>query len=150
MALQRLYKSSEIEIDLDEAERCLYVNWIGFQLVDSVKNGCEKMLDFVRQYHCSKVLNDNTNVRGIWAGAAEWGATDWFPRMKEAGVKYFAWVYSPSFYSKMSTDVTIENASEELLANNFIRTFFDYKEAQQWLQEVDSSAEAATTDTTSE
>ncbi len=134
MANKQLYESPGIDISYDPDNEWLYVNWKGFQLVQSVKDGCEKMLEFVIEYNCSKVLNDNTLVKGIWAGAAEWGATDWFPRMKKAGVKQFAWIYSPSFFSKMSTDLTLQASSEELLEGDFIKTFFDIEDAENWLK----------------
>ncbi|MES2765896.1 MAG: hypothetical protein V4642_08515 [Bacteroidota bacterium] len=130
----RLFESPEIDIEYDEDNKWLYVNWKGFQLVQSVKDGCEKMLEFVKEYKCEKVLNDNTLVKGIWAGAAEWGATNWFPRMKNAGVKQFAWIYSPSFFSKMSTDLTLDVASPQLLEGEFIKTFFSREDAENWLK----------------
>jgi len=136
MPFQQLFVQPNIEIYLDSDNEWLYVNWIGFQMIQNVKDGCEQMLIFVKEYQCSKVLNDNTFVRGVWAGAAEWGATNWFPRMKMAGVRQFAWVYSPSEFSKMSTDLTISRTSADLLKDDFIRTFDNITEARKWLQQV--------------
>jgi hypothetical protein len=133
MNFKRLHASPELDIDLDLKNKCLYANWKGFQLIESVKNGCEKMLLFLQKHDCHHVLNDNTNVSGVWSGASEWVATDWFPRMKDAGLKKFAWVYSPSYFSRLSTDKTLEATPPELLKENIIEVFTDIEEAREWL-----------------
>lgn len=133
MPIQLFFESANIDIEFDEENNWIYVNWKGFQLVDSVKSGCEEILKCVEKYDCPHVLNDNTLVSGVWAGAAEWGATNWFPRMKVAGVRKFAWIYSPSYFSKLSTDITISYAPDELLKDEFLKTFFNIEEAKSWL-----------------
>ena len=99
---QFYYYDEFITIELDAANNWLYVNWIGYQTEASVKHGCEKMLLALTQYNSTKVLNDNTHVVGIWTPASEWVGADWLPRMKAAGLRHFAWVYSPSRLSQVS------------------------------------------------
>lgn len=135
MNTRKLYESPETDIELDEKDGILYVNWKGFQLVESVQNGCEQMLLLLKQHSCTKVLNDNTNVTGIWSGASEWVAVDWFPRMREAGLQKFAWVYSPSYFSRLSTDKTLDSTPKELLQSNMIQVFTDIAAAREWLAE---------------
>ncbi|HYF04374.1 MAG TPA: hypothetical protein VEC36_13405, partial [Patescibacteria group bacterium] len=118
-----------------EGEKTLFVDWKGFQLIESVKNGCEQILFFLKEHNCTKVLNDNTNVTGVWSGASEWVAMDWFPRMRAAGLKKFAWVYSPSYFSRMSTDKTLDATPEDILNEKIIRVFTDKREAEEWLKE---------------
>lgn len=97
----------------------LLVDWTGDQSRSSVMDGCEKILNYLRQYRCTKVLNDNTHVTSIWADASEWVATDWFPRMQASGCRLFAWVYSPNLYSKLSTDQTLLHGSGGVIAITF-------------------------------
>ncbi len=128
METQSLFKASNVEIFYNPEEKFIYANWKGYQPIEAVKAGCEKLLEAMKAKSCSKVLNDNTLVQGTWHGAAEWAAADWFPRMNKAGLKYFAWVYSPSVFSQLSTDKTISSAK-----NESIKTFGSFKDAQQWL-----------------
>lgn len=125
-----LYRESNILIEYNHADDWLYVNWRGYQNYDSVVAGCEMILNFLQDRQCTKVLNDNTNVEGIWSGASRWVGQDWMPRMQAAGLQCFAWVYSPSTFSRLSTDKTLKH-TEDL---SFIRTFEDIEAASDWLR----------------
>jgi hypothetical protein len=106
----------------------MYVNWKGFQTVDSIKLGCEKMLELLKAKKCKKILNDNRMVTGPWQGAAEWVATDWFPRMYAAGLMQLAWIVSPNIFSQMSMEATVSKNKDEKT-----RTFENYTKAEDWL-----------------
>lgn len=126
-----LFTRKHIQIYYVEPEQWLYVNWVGFQTVQSVMDGCEQMLVCLQEKDCTKVLNDNTYVEGIWSGAARWGADSWFPRMRAAGLEWFAWVYAQSVLSQLSTNKTLS-----LMEPDYIRTFYDLEEAKNWLRAV--------------
>lgn len=130
MAEELLYQETYIEVSSEEEEKWIYANWIGFQTVATVKAGCEKILQALERKGYAKVLNDNTQVQGIWSGASEWVAVDWFPRMRTAGMTCFAWVYSPSVFSQLSTDKTLNHTNE-----GFVKTFYDATQAKSWLQQ---------------
>lgn len=126
---QFFFSDSFISIELREAENFIYVDWKGYQTENSVMTGCEKMLEALQQFNLGKVLNDNTNVLGIWTPAAKWVGENWFPRMEKAGLRQFAWVYSPSRMSQVSTDVAIEATP----VPQVIQTFYNIDEARRWL-----------------
>jgi hypothetical protein len=128
MKTELLFTASNVEIHYNQEGKFLYANWKGFQNIDMIKNGCEKLLASMKAKKCYHILNDNTNVTGTWHGAAEWGALDWFPRMSQSGLKTFAWVYSPSVFSQLSTDKMVSTAKNEK-----IKTFGNPQEAQKWL-----------------
>lgn len=123
-----LFRETYIEISADNEGEWIYANWIGFQRVASVKDGCEKILQALKLKGYTKVLNDNTHVQGIWSGASEWVAVDWFPRMRAEGMTCFAWIYSPSVFSQLSTDKTLNHTNE-----GFVKTFYDMAQAKAWL-----------------
>ena len=133
MKLTQLLYEDQFQIYFDEEENWLYVNWMDYQTVDSVKRGCEHMLQLMMKYETSRILNDNSKVLGTWDGAAHWGATDWFPRMKQSGLKKFAWVQSTNPFAQMSTEATLS------LMRGYeafgIRIFLSLKEAEDWLRE---------------
>lgn len=135
-----LFAENFIEISFDPKAKVLHANWKGYQSVASVRAGCEAMLKFMSEKKLNKVLNDNTNVLGIWRSAAEWMATDWFPRMKSAGMASFAWVYSSSRLSQISTDETLAMVDA---GKHGIKVFYDKSEAQVWLDSVDASTSSS-------
>ncbi len=120
-----------VSIEYMSASGWIYVDWKGYQTENSVKTGCEKMLESLSHFDCWKVLNDNTNVLGIWTPASAWVGSNWFPRMIQAGLTQFAWVYSPSAFSRVSTDVSLKHTPAPY--TNLIQTFYDLDSAKQWL-----------------
>lgn len=125
-----LFRNNFIAIELDNTDGWMYANWRGYVSHHDVIAGCEKMLELLKEYHIVQILNDNTYVEGIWSAAAKWVAEVWFPALREAGLKQFAWVYSPSVLSRLSTDKTIKNMDTP----SYIRTFDDIDMARDWLR----------------
>ena len=64
-------------------------------------------------------------------GAAYWVASNWFPRMREAGLRHFAWVQSPSRLSQLSANTTVEHAPPRTAV-----FFDDVSDAARWLREA--------------
>ena len=132
MTLQTLLEDPHITIAHDHANDWLYVNWHGDQDFASVRQGGADILRLFRQQRCHKVLNNNTLVTSMWSEAAEWAGKEWFPAMTAAGLQYFAWVYSPNLYSRLSTDLTLQFTVE----NPMVATFDDMETAQAWLKQL--------------
>ncbi|MBC5994452.1 hypothetical protein [Pontibacter cellulosilyticus] len=133
MQNKTLVVEPHITIGFNSLNHIIYVDWTGDQTKESVQDGCEKMLDLLKQYHCTKVLNDNTNVTSIWLEAAWWVAVDWFPRMYEAGCRLFAWVESPHQLGKLSIEETLKFEITGVIA----LTFQNKQLAEEWLLKYD-------------
>jgi hypothetical protein len=116
----------------DFVNEWLYVDWIGPQSVETIKEGCEVLLKFMAQERLHKVINDNTRVTNIYSDAAEWVARTFAPRCALAGLDYCAFVYSPDHFSRLSAD--------EILDRHITKTvtipFNDLASAQDWLRSV--------------
>ena len=132
MSLQTLLEAPHITISYDHQHNWLVADWSGNQDLTSVQHGAGEILRLMSLQRCHKVLNDNTNVTSMWSEAAEWGGKVWFPAMEAAGLEYFAWVYSPNVYSRLSTDLTLQFAP----AGSVVATFDDRATAQAWLTQM--------------
>ena len=130
MRNELLYRNDQIAIEYNAANDWIYVNWRGYQNYDTVVAGCTKILDLMKSLACYRILNDNTQVEGKWSTASKWGADVWFPAMREAGLKWFAWVYSPSVLSRLLTDKTVKQTNNP----DFIQVFDDIDLAKDWLR----------------
>ncbi|WP_205501682.1 hypothetical protein [Rufibacter psychrotolerans] len=126
-----VFKDKYITISYNQELQFVLADWTGFQTKQSVQDGCERILEVMLQYGSHKVLNDNTNVEGIWSSAAEWVGADWFPRLRQAGMTSFAWVYSPSMFSRLSTDKSLRFTYD----TTGIELFEKVDDAVQWLAE---------------
>ncbi len=127
--MEKLYEDEYIEIQYDSKNHWIYSNWQNYQKLHTVQNGCEKMLAFLKEKNCTKVLNDNRLVKGTWSFASDWVAKDWFPKMVEAGLNQFSWIYSPDVFSKFSTDKSTQNTD-----GGIIMTFNNVEEGKAWLK----------------
>ncbi|MCH5687685.1 hypothetical protein LWM68_27505 [Niabella sp. W65] len=65
------------------------------------------MLNLMQKNKCTRILNDNSLVKGNWSEASDWGASVWFPAMAAAGLKKFAWIYSPSTFSRIAANKSL-------------------------------------------
>lgn len=126
------YQDAHITIAHQKENDWLEVDWTGFQTVEAVKNGGMRMLDMLEANGLHKVMNDNTNVLGTWSEASDWAGQEWFPMMERAGLRYFAWVYSPSAFSRLSA----EKAVDVKVGNTIVQFFTDTESARSWLQRI--------------
>jgi hypothetical protein len=130
MKLIRCFTNESLDIHYDPETHLLHVDWKGYQSEESIKHGCEVMLRMMVTHGCYKIVNDNTLVRGIFTVVAEWGGTVWFPAMARAGMKKFAWIYSPAMLSQLSANEVISFLPNSQIP---IKTFYDKEQAIQWL-----------------
>jgi CheY-like chemotaxis protein len=138
-SLIELYSDSYLAISYDKETLLLHANWKGYQSVESIQQGCERILESMVRYNAYWVLNDHTHVLGIWRFAAAWLANDWFPRMKQAGLRRFSWIYSPAKLSQVSTDATLALMNADAFG---VKAFYDAAEALAWLRESPSQTKS--------
>ena len=132
MALRTLYHSPTLTIHLNYVENWLQLDWQGSPTDAEVMEGALKLLELLRQERCTKVLNDNTQIQGLWAEAARWGGEVFFPQLHEAGCRYFAWIHSPERYSQLSAELAVQHTSAGIL----FLTFSSPASASEWLKRV--------------
>ena len=144
MVPRTLNSDRYLTITSDADHEWLYADWHGQVDSEDVMTGAVNLLNALQKEQCTKVLNNNTKLAGIWADAAIWGAEELLPQLYKAGCRYFAWVYSPEVYSRLSAEIIIEHTTAGIM----LRTFEDLKTAGDWLdqmqpaQQVESGTEA--------
>jgi PAS domain S-box-containing protein len=123
------YRDQHISINFNQTKRRLEVDWTGFHDLESVKHGCMLMLETLQQNQCDRVVNDNTHVLGNWSEATDWVGNVWFPMMEQAGMKYFAHIFSPSTFSQLAAIKSID-----IMAGIITTQYFtDIKLAEEWI-----------------
>jgi len=123
------YQDEKVNIVYNELKHRLEADWIGYQSLESVQNGCLRMLDMMKEKQCFKVINDNTHVSGTWSDASDWAGKTWLPLMEKAGLKYFAWIFSPSAFAQLSARKTVDVMEGSI----DIQFFNNVEEAQEWI-----------------
>ncbi len=125
------YKDRSLSIVYNEAGKRLDVDWTGFQDLQTVQGGCLKMLEMLSRHKVSKVINDNSHVLGTWSDASDWVGEIWFPMMEKAGLRQFAWIYSPAAFSQLSA----HKAADGAYGTVSTRFFKDVNVAREWVEE---------------
>jgi hypothetical protein len=131
MMVKTLVQDDFFEIDYDDEYCCLHVDWKGYQTDKSVKDGVNCFINLMSEHQVFKVLNDNTNILGIWMGVAGWLVFDALPRAKKAGMTSFAHVYGTSRFSRVSADAAIALLHS---ARTDIKAFENLQAAKDWLR----------------
>lgn len=127
------FKNQALTIAYNEAAHRLDVDWTGFQDLKTVQHGCLKMLEMLTRHKVSKVINDNSHVLGTWSDASDWVGGVWFPMMEKAGLRQFAWIYSPAAFSQLSAQKAADFAYGTVLT----RFFTDIALAREWITSDD-------------
>jgi PAS domain S-box-containing protein len=123
------YRDQHLTIRYNRERKRLEVDWTGFQDMASVQHGCMLMLEYLVKHQADRIVNDNTHVKGNWAEAVEWVGNTWFPMMEKAGLKYFAHIFSPSTFSALSAQKSID-----IMAGIITTQYFtDVKLAGEWI-----------------
>jgi hypothetical protein len=133
--LRALYQGEHVDIFRDHANGWLYVDWKGQLSPQSVRDGCERLLDWVVATGCRLILNDNTQVIGGWHAAADWIADDFLPRLRRAGVLSVAWVQSPHSDSRRAAQSVAFMAAMD----DVVCLFEDARTAAAWLRHAGHS-----------
>jgi hypothetical protein len=85
----------------------------------------------MKKYRAQKLLSDDRKNSGISKEDQEWGSTDWFPRTKAAGWKFWAIVQPETAVGKLTMKRVIDNMKSQGIT---AEVFSDPKEAMAWLE----------------
>jgi len=127
------YRDGHITINYNKTLSRLDTDWLGFQDMETVKNGCLMMLDILVKNNCFKIINDNRHVLGTWAEASDWVRETFFPMMENAGIKYIAWIFALGAVSQFAAEKSIDTDDGRIST----RFFTDIDVAEDWINECE-------------
>ncbi|MET4105299.1 hypothetical protein [Hymenobacter sp. UYP22] len=128
-----LLDTPTLTIEYSPGNQLLRVHWIGHHTTQSVYHDCLKMLGYVQQTRCTKILNDSSEAFGEWLDLAEWIGKEFIPQLADSGVLALAWVNAMDWPSRHAVARSVQHARGLL-----IHTFdFDEREAAaRWLDSL--------------
>lgn len=123
------YQEPDLTVSWDAQNRWVIATWRNRPLRETVRRGCGEIFDLMVRQQATAVLNDNRGITGTWAGASEWVADEWLPRMIASGLCKFAWIESPI------SSLSVVSAKRSAKKNSaVVRLFKDPVAAEAWLR----------------
>lgn len=110
-------------------EQLLYISWSGNLTGKEVIQVAKAALKLQQQFHFPLILNDKTRATGDWSEALPWLEYEWLPASIDAGLRAFAYVFSPDMQSHLISTEFVEKVGKHLP----IQLFYDIPSASQWL-----------------
>ena len=129
MQLQAIIDSPELFIGHDALNQWLYVDWRGEYDQELSRATCHLMLETIREWPCTKILNDNSSITRITARLTEWGV-QWLEDMLAAGLHFIAWVLPRDLVARQATEDIVHAIDRPRVG-----TFDDVASAYIWLQQ---------------
>lgn len=125
-------------VDRDRRNDWVYARWLGPQTLGTVMEGGLAYVQMLRDEPCARLLNDHSELHGLFTQANDWIAQVWTPLIIQAGLRYFAQVLSPDVFGQLSME-----ALHMRIGSQFeLRIFPALDPARAWLQDVKQSATA--------
>ena len=129
MQLQTIIDTPEIFIGYDLDNQWLHADWKGAYNQEGSRAACLLMLEALRNSHCQKVLNDNSNITQAKMRFTDWGVW-WLEEMRTAGLLFLAWVLPQDLLARQAAETTVHSIERPRVG-----TFDDVASAYGWLQQ---------------
>jgi hypothetical protein len=126
-----LYKEKFLEVEYNVLTDTVIANWRGEQSEETIMKGYEVILQKIKDHYAKALLDDHKDISGLWVGASEWIARQWFPRARQQGLKFIAFIFSEHKFSNMSTDKTLK-----LIDSPHVQGFHLKIAAKKWLEDM--------------
>lgn len=113
------------------AEGWLRTTWQGFVAPFDAEQGAAGALEALRQLPSPYLLNDNSQIQGLWFDSIDWLQQVWAAQAAQLGLRYVAHVLQPH------TEADLEQLlTNKPFANSFeLQLFTNVEEAATWLRE---------------
>lgn len=128
--MDKLYVAKNIVIRYEPESQILFCDWKGPQTNELIVSSGGIILSLFKEQNkqgCVKVLNDNTLKVGPFVDSIHYATQTWFPKMIDAGLRQFAWVFSEDFFTELTTKEIISQI------NTVAKPFTDRQKAYDWL-----------------
>lgn len=127
-----LLAESYITVTQNEAENWLYCKWQGNRTAENLVKGAEQLLACIKATGTHKLINDSTELTTSVPDIEDWIAVNFAPRLQEAGIHYFAWIYNDENLIKNFADSVLRKEKSDIL----VMVFDNLKTAEIWMSSV--------------
>lgn len=124
------YKSSNLTLEFNEADKILIQNWSGFATSEAFRLGIDKTVEFVEKNSVKAILNNTLEQQVVKPEDTQYAASK-MPALFQNGVKGMAVIVPKNVITKMS----LKKFEQETKGAN-VRMFSTVADAQKWLKTI--------------
>lgn len=112
----------------------LLTEWFGHHDSESVRLGCQQLLQQIYKTGCTRLLNNSSEAFGEWQELTVWIGTTYAYQLQQAGLVSLAWVNAMDWPARNCVASSLQYMPKPLVAS------FDFdqlEEARAWLLQAD-------------
>lgn len=131
---KELFISDFAFLTLHPEDNIMELTWKGYVDVDDYRHILDESLTASADKEVQKIIFNARNLEAITNENQEWTIENWFPRVKEQGIKTFAFIMPEDIFGEVSLQMIADKAGEE---HNIKNKFFpNSDEALAWIKRV--------------
>jgi hypothetical protein len=135
-AVELRHIMGDVYVTMQRRKKYIEAKWQGHITADDVICAAQAYLELILLAPCPYLLNDKSDVTGDWQEANDWLQYEWLPKVKQAGLRCLAHVYSQNMFSKLAA----RELEERLYPDLHMKNFYERSKAEAWLlQQGDES-----------
>ena len=126
---ETLFKEPYSTITHDSSLQLIIIISQGYQTFEQIKHAFNHALQAIKAKKATKILVDNTEVKGTFTQATEWVASSFIPEVIKAGVTLVASIPSQDVFGKYAGTQTLSKINGVSL-----QRFSHRQQALEWLK----------------
>lgn len=130
MAQTARVEADAYTIEVDEDIPAIVHRWESFVDGQAYRDGCNELLEFIREHDYNKLLIDTKGIKAHQAEDKRWLQEEWMPREIEAGIEYSVSVPNDSVISKSEMETLVDQTAD--LDFTYVMAE-DLDQAREWL-----------------
>lgn len=131
--MQVISEQRNLRVSYNEEKNILICEWIGYQQVDDIKDGCELITAHVKKYGTTYLINDLVALKGTFTAANDWINNEWLPKAIASGLACTAYVYSPDVFAKFALSDLFKKRDADAVKGYDYNAFDTFDDAMDWL-----------------
>ncbi|MFT5618125.1 MAG: hypothetical protein ACI85I_001355 [Arenicella sp.] len=123
---------NSVVVSYDEVNNIVNLYFFGNIVHEDYISGCKKMLHFLQEKKCSKVMFDNRELKLVSTQSRAWAVRSMLPKMYSPSLKV-AIINSKNFSSQIAVDTMLEFGEQMGYKMNQVKAFETLEEGFDFL-----------------
>ncbi|SDL54976.1 hypothetical protein SAMN05421823_106293 [Catalinimonas alkaloidigena] len=129
-----IFSEKYVEIAFDAENQIIIAVWKGYLQLDDVRQGCDVLIEYIRQHRLINHLSDQTELRELSPEVQKYLVDEVFPAMGEAGLRKIAILVSADIFAQATVE-EVNHDTESKVGLIEFKTFHTPTDCLLWLND---------------